>query len=206
MALLERAIALDPQHPGANHFYIHAVEASKEPQRAMASADRLRDLVPGAGHLVHMPAHVFLRTGRYWDAVLANRRAHPPGSRRLKRLGDSQRTFKTRFRMSERGRYVRLRARVRLQAITWMAMALSRLAFSAGTALGLGIGVAVLYRRVLAAACLLRVHGRAPPDAPGEPGATLRRADFRARQGAADRRCDRLHLARRLPARSARAT
>ncbi|HVN37114.1 MAG TPA: hypothetical protein VMW19_02945 [Myxococcota bacterium] len=75
VALLERAISLDPQHPGANHFYIHAVEASKEPQRAMASADRLRDLVPGAGHLVHMPAHVFLRTGRYWDAVLANRRA-----------------------------------------------------------------------------------------------------------------------------------
>jgi len=75
VALLERAISLDPQHPGANHFYIHAVEASKEPQRAMASADRLRDLVPGAGHLVHMPAHIFIRTGRYWDAVLANRRA-----------------------------------------------------------------------------------------------------------------------------------
>ena len=75
VTLLERAISLAPQHPGANHFYIHAVEASKEPQRAMASADRLRDLVPGAGHLVHMPAHVFIRTGRYWDAVLANRRA-----------------------------------------------------------------------------------------------------------------------------------
>jgi tetratricopeptide (TPR) repeat protein len=75
LTLLERAIALDAQHPGANHFYIHAVEASKTPQRAMASADRLRDLVPGAGHLVHMPAHVFIRTGRYWDAVEANRRA-----------------------------------------------------------------------------------------------------------------------------------
>ena len=75
LTLLERAMALAPDHPGANHFYIHAVEASKEPQRAMASADRLRDLVPGAGHLVHMPSHVFIRTGRYWDAVLANRRA-----------------------------------------------------------------------------------------------------------------------------------
>jgi tetratricopeptide (TPR) repeat protein len=73
--LLEHAMTLAPDHPGANHFYIHAVEASKEPQRAMASADRLRDLVPGAGHLVHMPAHVFIRTGRYWDAVEANRRA-----------------------------------------------------------------------------------------------------------------------------------
>lgn len=75
LTLLERAIALDERHPGANHFYIHAVEASKTPQRALASADRLRDLVPGAGHLVHMPAHVFIRTGRYWDAVEANRRA-----------------------------------------------------------------------------------------------------------------------------------
>jgi tetratricopeptide (TPR) repeat protein len=75
VALLEKALALDPRHPGANHFYIHAVEASKEPERAMQSADRLRDLVPGAGHLVHMPAHVFIRTGRYWDAVEANRRA-----------------------------------------------------------------------------------------------------------------------------------
>lgn len=75
VTLLEKAMALDPQHPGANHFYIHAVEASKQPQRALASADRLRDLVPGAGHLVHMPAHVFIRTGRYWDAVEANRRA-----------------------------------------------------------------------------------------------------------------------------------
>jgi tetratricopeptide (TPR) repeat protein len=74
-ARLERALSLAPQHPGANHFYIHAVEASKTPQRALASADRLRDLVPGAGHLVHMPAHVFIRTGRYWDAVEANRRA-----------------------------------------------------------------------------------------------------------------------------------
>jgi hypothetical protein len=75
VALLEKAMTLDPRHPGANHFYIHAVEASKQPQRAMPSADRLRDLVPGAGHLVHMPAHVFIRTGRYWDAVEANRRA-----------------------------------------------------------------------------------------------------------------------------------
>jgi tetratricopeptide (TPR) repeat protein len=75
LTLLEQGQALDPRHPGANHFYIHAVEASKHPERAMKSADRLRDLVPGAGHLVHMPAHVFIRTGRYWDAVEANRRA-----------------------------------------------------------------------------------------------------------------------------------
>jgi tetratricopeptide (TPR) repeat protein len=75
LALLGKALALDPQHPGANHFYIHAVEASKQPERALTAAERLRTLVPGAGHLVHMPAHVYIRTGRYWESVEANRAA-----------------------------------------------------------------------------------------------------------------------------------
>ena len=73
--LLEKTLARWPDHPAANHFYVHAVEASRSPERAMAAAERLRDLVPDAGHLVHMPAHVFIRTGRYWDAIEANRRA-----------------------------------------------------------------------------------------------------------------------------------
>ncbi len=72
---LESAIALDSDHPGAHHLYIHAVEASPEPGRAEASADMLRDLVPGAGHLVHMPAHIYQRVGRYADASSANERA-----------------------------------------------------------------------------------------------------------------------------------
>ncbi len=72
---LERVLRRNPEHPGANHYYIHAVEASKQPEKAEASADRLGALVPGAGHLVHMPAHIYQRVGRYADASEANRRA-----------------------------------------------------------------------------------------------------------------------------------
>lgn len=75
VSTIESGLQKWPQHPGLNHFYIHAVEASAEPARAMASAELLRDLVPAAGHLVHMPAHIFIRTGRYHDAVVANERA-----------------------------------------------------------------------------------------------------------------------------------
>jgi tetratricopeptide (TPR) repeat protein len=73
--LLEGVLRRDPNHPGANHYYIHAVEASLEPQRASAAADRLGTLVPGAGHLVHMPSHIYIRTGRYAEARTANERA-----------------------------------------------------------------------------------------------------------------------------------
>src|SRR6185295_1076352 len=59
-------------HPGAIHLYIHAVEASRQPQRAEAAADRLVTLMPGAGHLVHMPSHIYWWVGRYADAVSVN--------------------------------------------------------------------------------------------------------------------------------------
>ncbi|MDI1444491.1 hypothetical protein [Polyangium sp. 6x1] len=72
---LERAMKLDPNHPGANHYYIHVMEASPTPARALDVADRLADLVPGAGHLVHMPSHIYFRLGRYRDAALASERA-----------------------------------------------------------------------------------------------------------------------------------
>ena len=72
---LERALALNPTHPGANHLYIHALEASPTPERAVAAADRLRQLVPAAGHLVHMPAHIYARVGRWDDSATANLRA-----------------------------------------------------------------------------------------------------------------------------------
>ena len=75
ITMLESVLARNPQHPGAIHFYIHAVEASSRPQRAEAAADRLGREVPGIGHLVHMPSHIYLRTGRYHDATLANERA-----------------------------------------------------------------------------------------------------------------------------------
>jgi tetratricopeptide (TPR) repeat protein len=75
VSTLESVLARDPEHPGANHYYIHAVEASKQPERALASADRLPGLTPGAGHLVHMPAHIYMRVGRYDRASEINERA-----------------------------------------------------------------------------------------------------------------------------------
>lgn len=74
LATLERVMAADSTHPGAHHFYIHAVEAI-EPERAVAVAERLADLMPGAGHLVHMPSHIYIRVGRYADAVAINEHA-----------------------------------------------------------------------------------------------------------------------------------
>jgi tetratricopeptide (TPR) repeat protein len=70
---LERALAKDPNHFGAIHLYIHAVEASDRPRRAEPHADRLRGAVPGAGHLVHMPSHIYYRVGRYLDALADNK-------------------------------------------------------------------------------------------------------------------------------------
>ena len=75
VATLERVIEMEPNHPGANHFYIHTVEASNEPERALPSADRLAGLVPGSGHLVHMPSHIYARVGRFDLASDANVRA-----------------------------------------------------------------------------------------------------------------------------------
>ncbi|QGJ71163.1 TPR repeat [Planctomycetales bacterium 10988] len=71
---LEHVLEKVPGHPLANHLYIHAVEAAY-PEKAIPAADRLRDLVPGAGHLVHMPSHIYIRVGRYADASLANEKA-----------------------------------------------------------------------------------------------------------------------------------
>ena len=72
VAVLERVLARQPTHIGANHYYIHAVEASPHPEKALAAAKRLETLAPSAGHLVHMPAHVYIRTGNYLDAARAN--------------------------------------------------------------------------------------------------------------------------------------
>ncbi len=75
VATLEAVIAKHPDHPGACHYYIHAVEASRQPERALACADKLAGLMPGAGHLVHMPAHIYARMGRYHDSAEHNREA-----------------------------------------------------------------------------------------------------------------------------------
>jgi tetratricopeptide (TPR) repeat protein len=75
VSTLESVLKRDPKHPGANHYYIHAVEASQHPEKAIPSADRLGGLMPGAGHIVHMPAHIYQRVGRYADATETNRKA-----------------------------------------------------------------------------------------------------------------------------------
>ncbi|MEO1080210.1 MAG: hypothetical protein AAFY29_11705 [Pseudomonadota bacterium] len=75
ISVLETVLERSPEHPLALHLYIHAVEASNKPERAEPAADRLAGLVPGAGHLVHMPAHIYWRVGRYDDASEANIRA-----------------------------------------------------------------------------------------------------------------------------------
>jgi tetratricopeptide (TPR) repeat protein len=75
VATLEKALAADPRHPYAIHLYIHAVEASAAPERAEPYADRLAALMPGAGHMVHMPAHIYFRVGRFADSIALNKDA-----------------------------------------------------------------------------------------------------------------------------------
>ena len=88
-AVLESVLERQPDHVGANHYYIHAVEGTATPQRGLASAKRLETLVPGIGHLLHMPSHIYMRSGDYERAIVGNRqaaavdlaylRANPPG-------------------------------------------------------------------------------------------------------------------------------
>ncbi len=75
IAALESVLKRDPNHMGAIHYYIHAVEASPNPERALAAANRLAALAPAAGHLVHMPGHVYIRTGDFEAAVKTNQLA-----------------------------------------------------------------------------------------------------------------------------------
>lgn len=75
IALIEKAIALNADHPLALHLHIHALEASQEADRAVTSGERLLNVAPGAGHLVHMPSHIFFRVGRYNEAAAANLKA-----------------------------------------------------------------------------------------------------------------------------------
>jgi len=74
VSTLRHVLDRDPRHPGANHYYIHAIEASPHPEEALASAETLKGMMPAAGHLDHMPAHILQRVGRYEDAAEANRK------------------------------------------------------------------------------------------------------------------------------------
>ncbi|HLB87567.1 MAG TPA: hypothetical protein VJK29_07930, partial [Terriglobales bacterium] len=75
VSTLESVIRRDPNHLGAIHYYIHSVEASSSPERALAGANRLAELAPAAGHIVHMPAHIYIRTGDYEAALKTNQKA-----------------------------------------------------------------------------------------------------------------------------------
>ncbi len=75
MTVLKKCIQLEPKHAGANHFYVHATEMSQHAEDAETSADLLRTLVPGSGHLVHMPSHTYIRIGRYHEGVTTNQKA-----------------------------------------------------------------------------------------------------------------------------------
>ncbi|HEY4230588.1 MAG TPA: hypothetical protein VGO79_10470, partial [Thermoanaerobaculia bacterium] len=87
VAVLESVLKRDPSHPGANHYYIHAVEASRHPERALPSATRLETLVPSAGHLVHMPSHIYIRTGSYLEAEKSNAVAAEVDRRYIRETG-----------------------------------------------------------------------------------------------------------------------
>jgi hypothetical protein len=87
VAVLESVLKRNPNHPGANHFYIHAVEASRNLERAIPSALRLMTLTPGAGHLVHMPGHIFLQTGDFDLAAATNEKASEADRAFVQRTG-----------------------------------------------------------------------------------------------------------------------
>src|ERR1700756_4617498 len=87
VATLESVLKRDPNHLGAVHYYIHTVEASNNPERALAGANRLAALAPGAGHIVHMPAHIYIRTGDYDAAVKTNEKAAAVDQAYLKASG-----------------------------------------------------------------------------------------------------------------------
>jgi tetratricopeptide (TPR) repeat protein len=75
VSVLENVLKKEPDHPGACHFYIHTMEASPFPERALDAANTLRNRIPGAGHLIHMPSHIDIRLGHYKDAIEANQKA-----------------------------------------------------------------------------------------------------------------------------------
>lgn len=87
LEVLEGVLRRDPRHPGANHYYIHAVEASRNPERALPSALRLGSIMPGAGHIVHMPSHIFLRVGDHELSATVNETASEVDRKYIERSG-----------------------------------------------------------------------------------------------------------------------
>ena len=75
LVVLTRVLEMEPDNPGANHLYIHAVEPSADPDRGLVAAGRLDDMIPGSGHLLHMPSHIYVKTGRWEKAITQNEKA-----------------------------------------------------------------------------------------------------------------------------------
>lgn len=89
VSVLEGVLSRDPQHPGANHYYIHAVEGSPHLERAIPSAERLMTSVPGAGHLLHVPTHIFFQLGEYENVAVTNEHAAAADERYMERSGSA---------------------------------------------------------------------------------------------------------------------
>lgn len=87
VGVLESVLKRDPMHLGANHYYIHAIEASKNPEKGLMSAERLRKLLPNSGHLLHMPAHIYLLVGDYHLAAICNEDAIEADREYIRRFG-----------------------------------------------------------------------------------------------------------------------
>ena len=87
VAVLENVLKWDPKHLGANHYYIHAIEASNYPERALMSAERLRNMLPNAGHILHMPGHIFLLVGDYHLAAECNVKAIEADKKYIREFG-----------------------------------------------------------------------------------------------------------------------
>jgi tetratricopeptide (TPR) repeat protein len=89
ISVLEGVLKRNPNHIGANHYYIHAVEASPNPERALAAANRLGGLAPSAGHLVHMPSHIYIRTGDFTESATSNQAAIIADRKYVERTGST---------------------------------------------------------------------------------------------------------------------
>ena len=99
---LDNILAINPNHPGAVHLYIHLFESSAHPEKALAQADRLESIMPKAGHMVHMPSHIYVRTGNYEKALTSNQRSLEADKLFQKEWGDRQTPSLGTYGMSSR--------------------------------------------------------------------------------------------------------
>jgi tetratricopeptide (TPR) repeat protein len=141
VATFETVLERNPQHPGANHYYIHAVEASPHPEKAIAAAERLPALMPGAGHIVHMPAHIFQRVGRYTDAGAANRAAIETDVGYIAKAKPPQWTYYTGMYLAHNYQFLAYASSMRGRAVEALQAARNMRATVPDEVLHMGLGV-----------------------------------------------------------------